>query len=138
MPDRISALAADLRRERDRSGDTAWSIRRPSHLLGVENGAFLPHLELRHGDLAIYLRLADPGGEENVVLASFRRKTPIALVARSGEEHSPITLQLAGEKPEACAPGDVLPTLAARLEQLREAIPASLTPLRRQPERKAA
>jgi predicted nuclease of restriction endonuclease-like RecB superfamily len=140
LPDQISALAADLRRERDRAGDTAWSIRRASHLLGVENGVFLPHLELRHGDLAIYLRLAAASGEEDgpQALAPFRHKTPVALVGRSGEAEAPVTLHLAGEEPERCAPGQVLPALAARLEQLREAIPASLTPLRRQPERKAA
>ena len=140
LPDRISALAADLRRERDRSGDPSWSIRRPSHLLGVENGVFLPHLELRHGDLALYLRLAGPGGEESaaLALAPFRRKTPVALVGGSCEAEAPITLHLAGEKPESYAPGQLLSPLAARLEQLREALPVSLSPSRRQPERQAA
>jgi predicted nuclease of restriction endonuclease-like RecB superfamily len=140
MPDRITALAADLRRERDRNDDRAWRIRRPSHLLGVEGGVFLPHLELRRGDLAVYLRLAEPSGEESaaVALAPFRRKTPVARVSGSGEAESAVLLQFAGEKPERCAPGDVLSTLAARLEHLRAATPAGLIPTRRQPERQAA
>jgi hypothetical protein len=140
MPERITTLAADLRRERDRSGDREWSIRRPTHLLGVEGGVLLPHLELRRGDVAVYLRLTLPGGEEAEAqaLAPFRRKTPVAVVVWPGEAETPINLQLAGEKPESCAPGALLPLLEARLEHLRAAIPASLNPTPRQPERQAA
>jgi hypothetical protein len=140
LPDRITALAADLRRERDRNSDRAWGIRRPSHLLGVEGGVFLPHVELRHSDVAVYLRLAAPGGEEDAAqaLGPFRRKTPVALAFRSGEAEAAITLQLAGEKPESCAPGALLPLLKARLGHLRAAAPASLNPTPRQPERRAA
>jgi hypothetical protein len=123
LPDRITALAAALRRERDRAADSGWSIRRPSHLLGVEGAVCLPHLELRRGDLSLYLRLVgpEPDADASDALAPSQGKTPVALAAWSGKDEDPVTIQFAGEPPEACAVGEVLAALGRRVERLQEA-----------------
>jgi hypothetical protein len=158
LPEQVTALAAALRRERDRQVRAAlgsppsalgpekagpllpaesrepraesrsaatWSIRQAAHLVGVEGGVCLPHLELRHGDLSLYLRLVgpEPGGE-TASLGPFHGKTPLVGVAWSGEESGLLSLQFPGETPQDCVAGELLPALAARLEQMRETVPA--------------
>jgi predicted nuclease of restriction endonuclease-like RecB superfamily len=122
LPEQVAALAVRLRRERDRAHAGAWNIRRAAHVLGVEGGVCLPHLELRRGDLSLYLRLAGPELAEGAVeaLLPFQAKTPVALVAWSGEESDPVTLQFAGEQPVAHALEEVLAALEARAERSRE------------------
>jgi hypothetical protein len=121
MPDQVAGLATSLRRER--AADAAWSVRRPLHLLAVEGGVCLPHLELRRGDQSLHLRLAaeDPAGDEPRMLAPFRDKTPVVLVAWPGDAGDTATLQLVGEPAEACAPHQLLGALARRLDRLAEA-----------------
>jgi hypothetical protein len=121
IPQQVEALAALLRRERDGAGD--WGIRRAGHLVAVEAGVFLPHLELRRGDLALYLRLTGSSQEPDTArhLQPFRGKTPIALVAWSGSEDAALSLQLPDEAPQLCLPGTLLTTLAAHLEEERPA-----------------
>lgn len=119
LPEQISALAITLRRERDRGDDPNWGIRRPAHFLGVERGVCLPHLELRRGDLRLYLRLVGSAPEARAIetLAPFHGKTPVALVAGSGGEADRITLQFPGEESEVCRPDALLAALAARLDR---------------------
>jgi hypothetical protein len=123
LPNRIAALATALRRERDRSGDSAWAIRRATHLISVEGAVFLPHLELRRGDLSLYLRLQGPQVEtgEPEPLAPFSGKTPIGLVQSSGTEHDPLTLHLAGQEPVSCGSDALLAALATHLTSLLQA-----------------
>jgi hypothetical protein len=123
LPDRIAALATALRRERDRSGDSAWAIRRATHLIGVEGAVFLPHLELRRGDLSLYLRLQGPrlGSGELEALAPFTGKTPFGQVEWSGSEHDRLTLHLAGREPVCCGSDELLAALLPALETLRRA-----------------
>jgi hypothetical protein len=87
-------------------------------LVGVEGGSCLPHLELRRGDRALLLRFSGPALPDTAAAAlrPFRGKTPVALVAWSGEEEAPVSLQLAGEPPQRLEPGAVLASLARRLE----------------------
>jgi hypothetical protein len=139
LPARIAVLTAGFRRERDR-GASPWGIRRPSHVLGVEGGACLPHLELRRGDLSLYLRLVGPQPDEDAAeaLLPFQDKTPVVLVAWSGEDGEPLALQFAGERAEECAAGEVLARLEARAEQLRAQLDQSGERERRRPRRVAA
>jgi hypothetical protein len=124
LPGRVDTLAATLRRERDRSGESAWSIRRASHLIGVENGVCLPHLELRCGDQSLFLRLDTraPHDAAAAILTAFSGKTRVALVASSGVDADPLVLRFAGEAPVSCTTGEVLSLLEAHLEQGRDRI----------------
>jgi predicted nuclease of restriction endonuclease-like RecB superfamily len=127
--DQIMSLAAGLRRERDRGSDTCWRIRRASNLLGVEGGVLLPHLELRHSDWSLYLRLMGPELSQQAasVLVPFQSKTPVALVTWTGGEADPITLHLAGFEPITAMPGALLAPLTDRLDEL-QARSTSATP----------
>jgi hypothetical protein len=138
LPLLIDTLAAALRREREGAGE--WGIRRASHLIGVAGGVFLPHLELRRGDLTLFLRCTGPALEPTPAaqLSSFRGKTPVALVAGTAAEGEALTLQLAGRGPEICPPGTLLATLAARLDPLRAVLAAAPGASEQRPLKRAA
>lgn len=97
--DGIETLAAALRKERERLGEGDWTIRRPAHLVGVQGGVVMPHLELRRGDASLYLRVAGPEFAAFAVetLAPFLGKTPVALAARPEDEEEGFTLRFPGE-----------------------------------------
>jgi hypothetical protein len=122
LPGRLDALATLLRRERDHDEATTWAFRRAAHLVAVEGGIFLPHLELRRGDLSFFLRLAGPEPEEAAAqaLAPFRARTPVALLAWSGDASQPMLLHLAGEPPHNCEPGTLLSVLTPRLQSTND------------------
>jgi hypothetical protein len=117
--EQVAALASLLRRERDRAQERSWSIRRASHLVGVDGGIFLPHLEFRAGDLALYLRLTESTDDASR-LAPFRHKTPVALVSWSGVESAPLALRFPDELAETCPSDAVLARLSARLDSIRQ------------------
>jgi hypothetical protein len=124
LPDRIAALTSDLRRERERGDALSWGIRRPSHLLGAAGGVLMPHLELRCGDLSLYLRLAgpEPGDISGLpALEPFAGKSPVALVTGSAETEG-VTLRFPGGDVVSCPPGEVLKILEARVSRLQEAL----------------
>jgi hypothetical protein len=132
LPERVTALAATLRRERDRqpagarrSGLT-WSIRQAAHFVGVEGGVCLPNLELRHGDLGLYVRLVASELDDGTTAAldAFHGKTPVVAVGWSGEEACPLTLRFPRAAPQECPAGELLPALADHLERLRETAPS--------------
>ncbi len=120
--DRVATLAAALRRERDRGGERAWSIRRAGHLVGVAGGVFLPHLELRDGDLSLYLRLTEPGDAASTAPSPFHNKTPVVRVAWSGGVDAPLAVQFPGEAPRTASPGGWLSLFGEHLDALRNGI----------------
>ncbi len=110
LPERVSALAVALRRERSPEDAVGWKIRRPAHVIAVEGGTCLPHLELRRGDLAIYLRLGEP---QAIVGSPFRHKTPLVLVSEDAEA---VTLRFPEGQTVQCLPGTVLAALAEHFD----------------------
>jgi hypothetical protein len=106
LPERVVAVAAALRRAREEGA--RLSIRRATHLVGVEGGVCLPHLELRDGDDGLYLRVAGP---EALALAgesirAFHGKTPLALVSWSatgeGRRSAAPAKRCGGARPRIC------------------------------------
>ncbi|MGV3722769.1 MAG: hypothetical protein ACO1SX_17840 [Actinomycetota bacterium] len=114
LPERLEWLAALLRRERERGEDTGWGFRQPSHLLAVDGRAWLPHLEVRRGDLGVYLRVGDPDREPE--LGPFVAKTLVAVATGVWEAGDPVTLHFPGGKRVVCGEGAVLATLVDWLE----------------------
>jgi hypothetical protein len=92
-------------------------------MVGVAGGVCLPHLELRHGDLGLYLRLVGPDAGDGAgdALDPFAGKTPVVAAGWSGEEDRPLTLRFPREASDECPLGELLATLAARLERVRDA-----------------
>jgi hypothetical protein len=79
----------------------------------------LPHLELRRGDRAVYLRLGTPGAGW---LQPFAGKTPLTLVEWDGAEA--LRLQPAGGDEQHLPVSDLLPALAERYGAGEPAAPA--------------
>lgn len=116
LPEQCGAFAAVLRRERERSGDTGWGIRRAGHLVGVSGAVCLPHLELRRGDTSLFLRLA-AGNARSPWLQQFRGKTPVASIAAPADREDRWCLSFPGEPAaRGCPTTEVLPMLGAWLE----------------------
>lgn len=109
LPHRLETLALLLRRERERGSDANWGVRQGSHLLGVARGAWLPHVELRRGDLSLYLRASEAPrfGE----LDAFVGKTPAIVASGRWELGEPVTLSFPGGEQICCLEGAVLPAL---------------------------
>lgn len=109
LPQRLEALALLLRRERERGGDANWGVRQGGHLLGAARGTWLPHVELRRGDLSLYLRAsAEPIGND---LNAFVGKTPVVTASGRWELGEPVTLTFPGDERVSCLEGAVLPAL---------------------------
>lgn len=109
LPERVEWLFAALRRERERGERSDWGFRQPSHLLGVERSAWLPHLELRQGDLGLYLRV---GGEvDDPELDPFAGKTLVAVATGAWLAGDPVILHFPGGERVVCREGALLGTL---------------------------
>jgi hypothetical protein len=134
LPERAEALLTALRRERDRHEGPGWSIRQPAHLVAAAGAVCLPHLELRRGDLSVYLRLGDhpPSLPAVDMLAPFAGKTPVGLALGDPGEPGSFWVQFAGEEPEACVPGRILAALSGRADRWEAAASAgAIQPPRR-------
>lgn len=140
LPEQVDALAAALRLERERRGDAAWSIRRPGHLVGVEGGVILPHLELRRGDLTLYLRMGDEtaGAGRSKGRSPFAGKTPVVLVSGAVAKDGVVVLQPAGEAPRRCSADDLLASLGEWASGLASVAGVGSPQLNGQPARRAA
>lgn len=126
--ERIEAIAAGLRRERADVGEGAtWGVRRPGQILGVANGACLPHLELRYNDLTLYLRLTDGGGAVEAWDRSFAGKTPVALIEGRTAE-TLVGVHLAGEAPRRCELQDLGALLREHCARLAPALRRQTSP----------
>lgn len=125
--EKVEALAAALRKERDRGTAGEWSVRRGAHLVGVEGGVFLPHLELRRGDARLYLRV-EAGCPSADAWPPFQSKTPVATI-QVDAANQPMALQFPGAEPQACATGAVLEVLGTHLDAAMTSAP------RREPRR---
>jgi hypothetical protein len=117
LPERLELLAALLRRERERGDDPAWGFRQPSHLLAVEGKAWLPHLELRRGDLGIYVRVGDELQQPE--LGPFTGKTLVIVATGAWDGGSPVTLHFPGGRRLECREGAVLAALNVWLAESR-------------------
>jgi hypothetical protein len=115
---RIVALAEALRKERREGSDATWGIHQASHLVGVEGAARLPHLEVRRGDLRLFLRMADAADPSG--LEPFREKTPVAAVAWSGDPAKRVAVGFPEGGRIDCALDELLPALGAHLDRLGE------------------
>ena len=134
LPQRLEALALLLRRERERGDDAHWGVRQGSHVLGVARAAWLPHVELRRGDLSLYLRAASEPASGD--LDAFVGKTPAVIASGAWEVGEPVTLTFPGGEQACCLEGAVLPALDDWLtRQYRAELPVLSAP---QPLLKAA
>lgn len=119
-PGGAGAVAAMLRRERESGERVGWKIRQASHLIGVNGGVFLPHLELRRDDSCIHLRVGQVGERAAEILAPFLGKTPAAVACLPSEESEELLLQFPGRLPDAVPAGEVLTALSAYLEGVHQ------------------
>jgi hypothetical protein len=133
LPQRLDALTLLLRRERERGADANWGVRQGSHLLAAARGTWLPHVELRRGDLSLYLRASDEPASSNP--DAFLGKTPTVRVSGRWELGEPVTLAFPGGGRVCCLEGAVLPTLAEWLTESGGPLPVLAAP---QPLLKAA
>ena len=127
LPQRLDALILLLRRERERGDDSKWGVRQGSHLLGVARETWLPHVELRRGDLSLYLRAGST--PDAGALDAFVGKTPAVIASGAWELGEPVTLTFPGGARVVCLEGAVLPTLDDWLtDQYRGQLPALSAP----------
>lgn len=105
----IEALAGSLRRERERTGASEWGIRQATHVVAAGETAVLPHLELRRGDRAVYLR----GGEAAAVGRVSERLPFAGIVANYGET---VMVHFAGGAEVECPADGVLRALGEWLD----------------------
>jgi hypothetical protein len=131
---RLEALTLLLRKERDRGDAAGWGVRQGGHLVAVSRATWLPHVELRRGDLSLYLRAGDePAPRE---LEAFAGKTPAIVASGRWELGEPVTLTFPTGEQVCCLEGTVLAALDAWLsEQCGSLLPALAAP---QPMLKAA